>query len=165
MLERYTVSIRTTDAPDDPQVVMLESEHALLAAVESLEQLAISSLKQVISIQIEPQDRPDDPTGSVTVSVGSPLPRSPWRSQDRWKTSERDLLRERASAMSAQELTDRYTQEQRKLQALRRFGRQSKHFLGYPATSVMNVCRWEMKCRGIPIPSVQPAQDHGTSEC
>lgn len=57
MPERYTVRICTTHATDDPQKITLESEHALLAAVESLEQLAMPSLEHVAGIQIEPADR------------------------------------------------------------------------------------------------------------
>src|SRR5712692_2556975 len=58
--------------------------------------------------------------------------------------------------MSDQEVTNRYSKETLKLKTLNQFGRQSKRFLGYPNTLMMNLCKQELERRGLPIPTVSP---------
>ena len=56
--------------------------------------------------------------------------------------------------MTEQQLSERYTQELRKLRMLNEYGRHSPHFQGYPNTLVMQLCRRELERRGLPIPPI-----------
>ena len=56
--------------------------------------------------------------------------------------------------MTGQQLSDRYTQELRRLRSLTRHGRHSPHFQGYPNSAIMHGCKRELERRGLPVPPV-----------
>ncbi len=59
-----------------------------------------------------------------------------------------------ARELTEQQVSERYTQELRKLRVLNQHGRHSPHFQGYPNTLVMQRCRRELERRGLPVPPI-----------
>jgi hypothetical protein len=56
--------------------------------------------------------------------------------------------------LSDEALAERYSREMLKVKVLHQFGRQSRHFGGYPNTLTMNLCRRTLERRNLPIPSI-----------
>ena len=56
--------------------------------------------------------------------------------------------------LSDEALAERYSREMLKVKVLHQFGRQSRHFGGYPNTLTMNLCWRTLERRGLPIPTI-----------
>lgn len=83
--------------------------------------------------------------------------------QDRYKRPDlrerHERSKQKRQSLSDQEVTNCYTREGLKLKLLNRFGRQSRHFRGYPNTLLMNHCRQLLEQRNLPLPSVFHQED------
>ncbi len=83
--------------------------------------------------------------------------------QDRYKRPDlierHERFKQRRQSLSDQDVTNCYTREGLKLKLLNRFGRQSKHFRGYPNTLLMNYYRQLLEQRNLPLPSVFLPED------
>ncbi len=84
------------------------------------------------------------------------------RRQRGWKSSyPHTYWKDKVRATPDQEVIDRYTQEMTKLKTLNQWrskGKPGKRPCNYANIGIMNLCKWELDRRGLPIPQVNPSE-------